>query len=218
MVRCVLFDLDGTLIESSALYAACIEAALAGELSSSQSFDSITDLRRATAERAFLVDWLGEEVGTRVHGRLCDVYEARAGELLGGLYKGVAELLEGLRVSGMPMGIVSGKSRRAFAATCASMEVPDVFDVVVLEDDVSAPKPDPAGLLRALAALGAKASETVYVGDTLADLEAARQAGMVGACALWSRSDDERRRISAGLTNDVWALHAPKELAARLFL
>jgi hypothetical protein len=41
---------------------------------------------------------------------------------------------------------------------------------------------------------------------------------MVGACALWSHSDDERRRLADELSSDVWVLHSPQELATRLLL
>jgi pyrophosphatase PpaX len=176
-MHCILFDLDGTLIESTALYAECYQFAVAAELGSSPSFAELVALMRPTSERACLLGWFGAEVGARVHARVCEVYEARADELLGGYYSGVAELLEDLRASGMRMGLVSGKSRRAFAATCALIRLSDFFEVIVLEDDVLAPKPDPAGLLQALASLGAQAQDALYVGDTRADLEAARRAG-----------------------------------------
>jgi len=216
VTQCVLFDLDGTLIESHALYATCAQAALTAEFGSSPPFKDLVSKTRPISERMFLIDWLGEEVGARVHGRLCDVYEACAADLLGGLYAGVAELLQGLRASGVPMGIVSGKSRRAFAATRESMKELDLFDVVILEDDVSAPKPDPEGLLLALSAFGMPATNAVYVGDTHADVDAAKRAGMVGAFALWSHSDEERQQITESLAPNVWRLHAPTELAARL--
>jgi HAD superfamily hydrolase (TIGR01549 family) len=215
-MRCILFDLDGTLIESTALYTECIQSAVTAELGSSPPYAEIVASMRPTSERAFLMGWLGDEVGARVHARVCDVYEARVGELLGGFYSGVAELLEGLRAAGLRMGLVSGKSRRAFAATCAAIQLREFFDAIVLEDDVLAPKPDPAGLLQALASLGISTHDALYVGDTRADLEAARRAGMVGACALWSRSDHERRRLADEVSSEVWLLHSPQDLAARL--
>lgn len=214
-MRVVLFDLDGTLIDTGALYMECYRRAFEAELDELPSWEDMMQ-RRPASERLFLLDWFGHELGDRVHARLCEEYDALAGELLGGFYDGVPEMLSQLSDRGVPMGIVTGKSRRAFAATCRCVELERWFDVVVLEDDVPAPKPDPRGLERALTMIGAAASEAVYVGDTPMDVEAAHRAGMVGASALWSRGPTDRERLAKKLAPEVWPLHAPSELLARI--
>ena len=199
-MRAVLFDLDGTLINTGALYAEAYRRAFAAELETVPTWEEM--LRRSPAsERLFLLDWFGPELGDRLHERMCESYEALAEELLGGF---------------VTMGVVTGKSRRAFAATCRSLPLERYFDVVVLEDDVPAPKPDPEGLVRALSALDAAPHEAVYVGDTPMDVEAAHRAGMTGASALWCRRPEDRERLAQKLEPRVWALHAPRELCARL--
>lgn len=214
-MRVVLFDLDGTLIDSGALYVECYRRAFASELSEVPSWEEMMT-RRPASERLFLIDWLGADLGDRVHRRMCEVYEELASELLGGFFEGVPEMLHDLKARGVPMGIVTGKSRRAFEATCRSVELARFFDVVVLEDDVPAPKPDPRGLVRALDALGANAKDAMYVGDTPMDVEAAHRAGMVGASALWCRAPEDRERVAAKLEPRVWALRTPEELTRRL--
>ncbi|HEY8429844.1 MAG TPA: HAD family hydrolase [Sandaracinaceae bacterium] len=214
-MRAVLFDLDGTLIDSGALYMECYRRAFEAELDELPSWEEMMQ-RRPASERYFLLDWLGPELGHRVHERVCEAYDALAGELLGGFYEGVPEMLAELRARGVPMGLVTGKSRRAFAATCRCLELERWFNVVVLEDDVPAPKPDPSGLKKALAAMGAAPGEAVYVGDTPMDVEAAQRAGMIGASALWSRGPTDRARVAKKLPPDVWALHAPSELVTRI--
>ena len=214
-MRAVLFDLDGTLINTGALYAEAYRRAFAAELETVPTWEEM--LRRSPAsERLFLLDWFGPELGDRVHQRMCESYEALAEELLGGFFEGVPEMLEELRGRGVTMGVVTGKSRRAFAATCRCVPLERYFDVVVLEDDVPAPKPDPEGLVRALEALEAEPHEAVYVGDTPMDVEAAHRAGMIGASALWCRRPEDRERLAQKLEPRVWALHAPRELCARL--
>jgi phosphoglycolate phosphatase/pyrophosphatase PpaX len=209
----VLFDLDGTLIDSGTLYMECYRRAIA-ELDEPPPVDSIWE-RKPSSERLFLIEWLGLELGDRVHRRVCEEYEALAPQHLG-FFDGVPEMLSELAEHGVRMGIVTGKSRRAFDATCSCLELARFFDVVVVEDDVPAPKPDPSGLVRALGALGAAPHEALYVGDTAADVEAAHRAGMVGASALWCRPPEDRERIVRKLDPRVWALHAPRELCARL--
>lgn len=214
-MRAVLFDLDGTLIDSGALYAECYRRAFTAELAELPTVEEMMG-RRPASERLFLLEWLGEDVGDRVHQRVCEAYEALASTLLGGFYEGVPEMLDELRARGLPMGIVTGKSRRAFQATCRHLELERFFDIVVVEDDVPAAKPDPRGLVRALEALRAEPHEAVYVGDTPMDAEAAARAGMVGASALWCRSPEDRARIVPRLAPEIWPLHAPADLCARL--
>src|SRR5690606_11316435 len=152
----------GTLIDTGALYAEAYRRALAAELETMPTWEELLG-RRPASERLFLLDWLGPELGDRVHRRMCESYEALGEELLGGFFAGVPEMLEELRGRGVAMAVVTGKSRRAFAATCRWLPLERYFDVVVLEDDVPAPKPDPQGLVRALAAIDAGPHEAVYV-------------------------------------------------------
>ncbi len=214
-MRVVLFDLDGTLIDSGALYAECYRRAFASVLDQLPSWEEMMT-RRPASERHFLIEWLGDELGDRVHREVCDAYDAMAGELLGGFYDGVPELLEELAARGVPMGIVTGKSRRAYEATCRCVDLTRFFDVVIVEDDVPAPKPDPTGLTRALRELEAEPHEAIYVGDTPMDAEAAHRAGMIGASALWCRPPADRERVAAKLGSRVWPLRMPADLLARM--
>jgi pyrophosphatase PpaX len=213
-MRVVLFDLDGTLIDSGALYAESYRRAFASELDAPPTFEEML-ARRPASERLFLLEWYGEELGDRIHRRVVEAYEELAAELLGGYFAGVPELLEELAAADVRTGIVTGKSRRAFEVTARHVDL-DAFEVVVLEDDVPAPKPDPRGLERALAALGAAPDEAIYVGDTPMDAEAARRAGLAAASALWARPLEDRARVAEKLGEAIWALHHPADLSARL--
>ncbi|HJL18415.1 MAG TPA: HAD-IA family hydrolase [Sandaracinaceae bacterium LLY-WYZ-13_1] len=213
-MRVVLFDLDGTLLDSGPLYAECYLEAFTDVLDEPPTFEEML-ARRPSSERLFLLEWYGEEVGDRIHRRMVEAYEAKAAHRLAGLFEGVEELLDALRGHEVRTGIVSGKSRRAYEATTRHVPL-DGFDVVVLEDDVPAPKPDPGGIERALAQLGARPEETVYVGDTPWDAEAARRAGVAAASALWCRAEEERPRVASSLDEGVWPLHAPGDLLGRI--
>lgn len=208
----VLFDLDGTLLDTQRLYAASYHHAFVTELAEPPTLEQFA-ARRPASERLFLLEWYGEEVGERLHRRMLEHYEARAAELLGGFYDGVTALLDALRARGVPLAIVTGKSRRAYEITSAHVDLSG-FEVVVVEDDVPAAKPDPAGIVRAHAALGG--GRAVYVGDTPMDAEAATRAGVQPAAALWARPPGDRARVAARLGDGVWPLHAPEELLTRL--
>jgi pyrophosphatase PpaX len=210
-VKVVLFDLDGTLVDSMRLYAACYSRAFE-ELPEPPTLADMA-ARKPASERHFLLEWLGEELGHRVHARMCDAYDELAESMLSGFYAGVPEMLDALAARGVKMGVVTGKSRRAYEATRRCLSLERWFDVVVLEDDVPAPKPDPRGLVLALDKLAARASDALYVGDLPIDVEAAQRAGMIGASALWRYSEGERARF---VKDDAWILESPSDLLSRL--
>lgn len=91
---------------------------------------------------------------------------------------GVRTTLEHLFDSFYTLGIVSTKRRSTIEDTLEVHDLMDLFDVVVGYEDVRELKPKPEGLLKAIEDISASASDTVYVGDSLIDLEAGRQAGI----------------------------------------
>jgi pyrophosphatase PpaX len=105
------------------------------------------------------------------------------------VYDGVREMLEALRAADYALGIVTGKGRTAWEVTERELGLGlGDFAVVVTDDDVHAPKPDPGGLLAAAEALGAAPAEVAYLGDSAGDLEAGRNAGMRVGAALWAKT------------------------------
>jgi pyrophosphatase PpaX len=191
----VLFDLDGTLIDTRRLYLECYRRALAPEVGRELSDDELL-AARPRSETFLLRSQLPEERLAACLAELYRHYEALHESHFQGIYPGVPELLDGLRTAGHTLGIVTGKSRRAWEITAARAPLGE-FDVLVFDDDMTAPKPDPGGLLLALRRLEVAAADAVYVGDTGSDLEAAVTAGMVPVAVLWSRAGAERERFAA---------------------
>lgn len=215
-MKAVIFDLDGTLADTRRLYAVAYTGAFEDVLGEAPSWDEVLS-RTPSSERHFLLDWLGEETGDRVHRRMVEIYTARAAELHGTLYDGIPELVTGLREAGLATAIVTGKSRAAFEVSAHHVAL-EGYGAVIVEDDVPYPKPDPTGIQQALGVLGIAADQSVYVGDTPMDLDAARRAGSRPAAALWGRRPEDRARAAEKVGDDAWALLHPAALLERLAL
>lgn len=182
----VLFDLDGTLIDTYRLYLECYRRALEPHLGYAPT-DAEIAARRPSSERRFLTDWLGEQGGEACHAQVRRLYGELYPTMAEGTYEGVPEMLAALRSAGLRLGIVTGKGREAWDVTRAAAELGD-FDVVITDDDVHAAKPDPAGLLAAAEALGIAPEQAVYVGDSTVDMKAGRGAGMRIGAVLWAKT------------------------------
>lgn len=213
----VLFDLDGTLIATRRLYLEAFADALEPVLGRRASHDEMMALK-PRAEARFLRELGGDQAYPGVMARFWVSYESRHAGEFEGIYPGVPELLANLRERGFPLGLVTGKSRRTWKLTRPHVEAAlGQFDAHVFDDDVSAPKPDPSGILLALEALGVGPKGGVYVGDTMSDLEAAHLAGLTPVGVLWSKRPQEREEFAKlALSLEGFAVESPAALALAL--
>jgi len=179
----VLFDLDGTVIDSVTLiresHRHAVRAVLGLELTDEAL---VVNVGRPLIEqmRHFSPDDADE---------LFRVYRewnhANTAALLDE-YDGVEDLLTALATAGRRMGIVTSKSRDA--VDLAWKVLPEArrhFDVVVTADDTPRHKPSPDPVLHALEALGAGTDGACYVGDAPFDIRAGRAAGVVSIGVTW---------------------------------
>lgn len=113
------------------------------------------------------------------------------------LLPGVREALGALEGSGLLAGVVSSNSRQVVRAVLGRTGVAERLAVIVGREDVRLPKPAPEGLLLACERLGVAPGETVYAGDNVADIEAARAAGLP-ACGVRGGDSSEEALRAAG--------------------
>lgn len=95
------------------------------------------------------------------------------------------DLLRLLKQEGYKLGIVTGKARRSLDISIESLNMKNLFDVIITGDDVQQPKPHPEGLNKALAQLQIKNSDAVFLGDSDADIMAGKQANVYTVGVQW---------------------------------
>lgn len=184
----VLFDLDGTLIDTWELYLEAFHRTLEPMVERMPTQEEVEAVG-PFAERHLFRGLLGEERAGTAFRRFREHYEELHDEYFEGVYPGVVESLDALRRRGHRLGVVTGKSRPAWEVTRHRVEL-GPFQTVITEDEVEAPKPSPEGLLRGLAELGTSPERTLYVGDAHRDLQAAKAAGIRFVGALWGKGED----------------------------
>ena len=120
------------------------------------------------------------------------------------LFPGAAELLTALHRQGIPAGIVSTKKTGTLRDVLEARGVAHLLTSIVGGDQVSAPKPDPQGLLASVNALGLAPAEVLFCGDTTIDGETARRAG-THFCAVLNGTTGAEEFLAARVPCDHMA-------------
>jgi phosphoglycolate phosphatase len=192
----VLFDLDGTLVDSREDLTAAVNhvrslfGMTALTLPTVQAF--VGDGVRLLMERA--LGTIDEEILTRGLGALRPYYLEHCLDRTR-LYPGIAEVLNALSgCPGLRLGVVSNKPEAPSEKILVGLGVRDRFDVVVGGDTVPARKPDPAPFLLAAERIGVFGHRVLVVGDSPNDIEGARRAGFASCGVLWGFKSEEAIR------------------------
>jgi len=190
VAKAVLFDLDGTLIDSVGAYleVARIAARPHGlevtERHVRQSLATGSNFWKAVVPQ----DRNGADAMVKALSAHARREWPRVLREHGKAFDGIAGTLDAIRGLGIRLGIVSG-ARPEVLELLRKVGVLDRFDAIVLGADVSRRKPDPEGIVKCLRELGVAPDAAVYVGDTPVDIQASRAAG-VRAVAVLSGAGD----------------------------
>ena len=184
----ILFDLDGTLIDSGPIILASMRHACLTVL----GYEPDEQAVRSAIGGPGLVAQMKELDPARVD-ELVAAYRAHNEPLHDELraFDEVLEALPRLREGGRRLGIVTAKRRETVRLAFARFPVlEEVCEVLVGADDTVRHKPDPDPLLEALARLGAEPEEAAYVGDSPFDIRAAKAAGVRAIAVGWGGIHD----------------------------
>ena len=180
MNRAVLWDLDGTLVDSEAFHWQSWRYALEAD-GVSVTFDQFKTSFGQRNDRILRV-WLGPGATMERINRIADAKEEEYRRLAEthGLtpLPGAADWLSRLQQEGWRQAIASSAPRLNVEVMLRALHLASYFDAIVSSEDVKHGKPDPEVFLTAAARLGVPPSHAVVIEDAVAGIEAARRAGM----------------------------------------
>jgi len=214
----VLFDLDGTLLDTAADFAAVLDR-MATEAGTEPPGEQQLHHTVSAGAHALVTLTLGlqpDEPGFDYwHRRLLELYGGQIEHSRATLYAGLETSLRILEDHGVPWGVVTNKPEAFTRALLRGVQLEGRCSVTICPEHVRKTKPDPEALLLACRTLQCPAAGGLYIGDHPRDIQAGRAAGMRTAVAGWGY-------LPAGSDPADWGadhiLANAGELASRLSL
>ena len=203
--RAILFDLDGTLIDTTDLILRCFSHSWQSVYGLEHSRDALIatfGIPLREAMRLLLAQSDGAALGNGGDPveRLLNEYRSfnvANHDTIAHPFAGAREVVRALRERGYRIGVVTSKGRDLAVRGLKLCALDELFDTSVCLEDTDVHKPSPEPILAALNRLGISSEEGAYVGDSCHDIVAGRRAGVKTVAALWGpvpRADLECER------------------------
>jgi phosphoglycolate phosphatase/pyrophosphatase PpaX len=189
MLKCLLFDLDGTLVNSLAVTFEAFNYVFQ-KFGGRAHTPSEIMAYFGPGEREIFGRVLGEE--TKEEARSAYFEYTRSRMAMAPLFPGIDPLLATCRERGISVGVVTGRGRESTDYILGHHGLRERFGSIITHDDVASSKPSPEGILKALSEMGFKPEEAAYVGDMWMDVQAAHRAGCLAISAGWDVSHDRK--------------------------
>lgn len=217
MIRLVVFDCDGTLVDSQHVIVQCMQQAFEDEDRSPPTANAVRRIVGLSLDAAVAV--LAPELPAVKNSKLVEAYRAafvamrQQDAVPETLYEGTREALDAIEASGCLLAVATGKSRRGLESTLGHHDLTRYF-VSLQTADGGPGKPHPDMLHRAMNETGMARHETVLIGDTTFDMEMAQNAGVTGLGVAWGYHEvDELHGAGAHDVLSKWD-EAPGAVAA----
>ncbi|WP_027093373.1 pyrophosphatase PpaX [Cohnella thermotolerans] len=183
-IAAVLFDLDGTIVDTNELIIQSFLHALKGVVPETFGREHIIPSMGMPLTYQMQHFSGREDVDDLV--RAYREYNIARHDEMVELFPGVAEVLPQLRANGFKLGVVTTKMRPTTERALKLLGIYEHMDTIVTLDDVEHAKPHPEPVQKAIRALGSEPAATMMVGDSAVDIESALRAGAVPVGVAWS--------------------------------
>ena len=202
----VVFDLDGTLVDTShdLIAAANQTAQQYGVQAQLEYCEKALAMRGGRAMMRILTQRAGRAIDEaqidQMYPSLIALYEHIVADHAQ-LYDGALEMVAWCRAQGYGVAICTNKPAKPTHILLAALGISDLFDAVVAADTLPVKKPDPAPLFHAInqtaQAQGVEASGAILIGDTITDATTAQAAGVPVVLVDFDQPSEELRRLGA---------------------
>jgi HAD superfamily hydrolase (TIGR01549 family) len=179
--KAILYDIDGTLMDTFEMNMIPLMQIIQEELGQAWTLEQVRPFYAQPGLKT--ITDLGIRDVETVYARWVEYVNAYEKSAVP--FPGMEAVLKAFRDAGIRQAVVSSKMREQYRIDVCRYGLDAYMETAVLAEDTSKHKPNPEPLLTCLARLGITAEEALYVGDTLADYQAAKNAGMDFALAGW---------------------------------
>ena len=197
MIKAIIFDIGGTLVKTDEALLNAIDITLQNngiELANKEKIVNV--LGRSTyiyLKTAVETSYSGQDIDKKIEDCYKSLKSVFPKEVISHFkfFPGVLEALHMLKNKGIKIAIFTGFNRDEIAFFLNELKLSRFFDVTVTVDDVKKPRPCPEGLLLEIEELGVKKDECIYVGDTVADIQMAKNAKVKVVCVKTGAQNNE---------------------------
>lgn len=189
----ILFDLDGTLVDSIELIVAAAMNAFASRPGPSPTEAQVRNTIGRPLPTTF-GPWLVDEDDLPYLVAKYREYQLEHHDRLTNAYDGIVDAVAELHAAGSPMGIVTSKVGFMAERALVHTGLASYMSVIVASDSTTRHKPDPEPVRMALDRLGAEPGDAVFVGDSPYDMQAGRAAGVYSIGVAWGAFERDTLR------------------------
>lgn len=209
MINTVLFDLDGTIIDTNELIISSFLHVMGEwEHSAPWTREEIIPHMGGTLEQQMRTFSGQEDVSKYVKGYRA--YNDIHHEAMVQPFPHVLEVVEALHQAGIVMGVVTTKIRPSTLKVLERFDLLKYMQTIVTVTDVTHPKPHAEPVLKAMNELGADPTKTFMIGDSPVDIQSAQNAGALSVGVAWSLKGEEKLKEY----NPDYIVHDMRDLLA----
>lgn len=212
MIKTVIFDFDGTIMNTNEVIIASWQHTYRTYLGHEMPVERITSCfgepLLITLAREF------PDIDPQEAAAVYRTFQKENASGLVALFPGIRELLAALKEAGYKLGIVTSRTRESAVNYLQMFDIASYFDDLVTCEDTQVHKPNPEPLLLGLKKLGAQAEETLMIGDSPFDIKCANQAGVRSVLVDWRITADENAQVGQAAAD--FQIKEPLELLSIL--
>jgi len=187
----IIFDIDGTLAATNELIFASFNHVAEKYLNKRFTNEEIVS-QFGPPEDVILKKWMHDNFDSARYDYY-HFYQTQH-EAMASIFPGLTETITNIKKHNIKLGIFTGKGKDSSIITLRAIDVYDYFDLIITGDDVKEHKPSPEGIHKFIETYNLKNERVLMIGDSIFDIDAAKDAGIKSALVLW----DDFSRLKYG--------------------